>query len=148
MADEREVRNLVARYADAIASRDLDAWVATWAEQCEWSVLGTSRSGRAGVLERLEELLGGLDFVVQIASGGIVELEGDRGRGRWTVTEHGRFASGDPLFTLGVYDDQYIREDGRWCFSKRVFHAIYIGPPDMSAKATRPPAGFRDNRSG
>ena len=52
-----------------------------WLATCEGTVLGASRSGRAGVLDRLEELLGGLDFVVQIASGGILALESDRGKG-------------------------------------------------------------------
>lgn len=142
MVDEREVRNLVARYADAVSCRNLAAWAATWSEECEWSVLGASHYGREGVVERLEQLLGGLDFVVQIASGGIVELESDRGSGRWTITEHGRFANGNPVFTLGLYKDEYVRENGSWCFSRRVFHAIYIGPPDMSAKATLPPSDF------
>lgn len=142
VADELAIRSLVARYADTVGSGDIEGWSATWADDGEWSVLGATHRGRAAVVGRLEELLGGLEFVVQIASGGVLEICGETATGRWSVTEHGRFAGGAPLFTLGRYRDDYVCVDGEWRFARRVFHAIYIGPPDMSAKATPPPIDF------
>lgn len=142
MKDEREIRNLVARYAYAIESGDVEGWSRTWADEGEWDVLGVTNRGREAVVKHLEKLLGGLDFVVQIASGGVLEVGSDTATGRWAVTEHGRFAGGAPLFTLGVYRDNYVRVEGEWRFARRAFHATYIGPPDMSAKATPPPIDF------
>ena len=113
-----------------------------WAEDGEWEVLGQTSRGREAVTSRLRELVGGLEFVVQIASGGIVEVRGDRATGYWQITEHGRFVGGNPLLTLGVYRDHYVRVEGEWRFSRRGFHGIYVGPPDMSAKATPPPVDF------
>ena len=44
-------------------------------------------------------------------------VEGDRGKGRWMVTEHGRTAKGDnSTLTMGMYADEYVRVDGRWYF--------------------------------
>lgn len=142
MVEELEIRDLVARYADAVTRCDLAAWSATWAEDGEWKLLGATHRGRQAVLGRLEELLAGLDFVAQICSGGLIEIDGEVARGRWTVTEHGRFKSGDPVFTLGLYKDDYVKEAGGWCFFRRTFHALYIGPPDMSAKFYPVPPDF------
>ena len=142
VGEDRAIRELVARYATTIASGDVEAWSQTWAEDGEWEVLGQTSRGREAVTSRLEELVGGLEFVVQIANGGILEIHGDRATGYWQITEHGRFVSGSPLFTLGVYRDHYVRVEGDWRFARRGFHAIYVGPPDMSAKATPPPIDF------
>ena len=48
--DERAIRNLVARYCHAIAERDDAAWVATWAEDGEWTLLGAAIRGREAIL--------------------------------------------------------------------------------------------------
>ncbi|MED5263335.1 MAG: nuclear transport factor 2 family protein [Myxococcota bacterium] len=140
--DELAIRELVARYAATVGNGDVEGWSRTWAEDGEWEVLGQTSRGREAVTNRLEELLGGLEFVVQMASGGILEIRGDQATGYWQITEHGRFAGGNPLFTLGAYRDRYVRVEGDWRFARRGFHAIYVGPPDMSAKATPPPVDF------
>ncbi len=132
IGDELEIRNLVARYADAVTRSDHDEWAGTWAPDGEWHVLGQVARGREGVVERLEELLSMLDFVVQLPASGVVRVEGDRATGRWTITEHGKFAGGDGFLTLGSYDDAYTRIDGRWHFASRRFTLLYLGPPDLS----------------
>ena len=142
IADELGIRNLVARYADCIARNDTDGWAETWAEDGEWEVLGQVSRSREGVTERLRELLGGLEFVAQIASGGVIEFEGEGATGRWTITEHGVFKGGRPFFTLGLYKDEYVQSGTTWLFSRRVFHGIYIGSPDLSGNFNPPPAGF------
>ena len=140
--DELAIRELVARYAATVGCGDLEAWSRTWAEDGEWEVLGQTSRGREAVTNRLGELLGGLEFVVQIASGGVLDILDDTATGYWQITEHGRFSGGGPLLTLGVYRDQYVRAEGDWFFARRGFHSIYVGPPDMSAKATPPPVDF------
>ena len=130
--DELAIRNLVARYADSITRGDHADWASTWAPDGEWHVLGQVASGREAALKRLEELLSALAFVVQIPASGVIELAGDTGTGRWTLTEHGKFAGGDPFFSIGTYDDAYARIEGRWHFRSRRFTTLYMGPPDLS----------------
>ena len=39
-ADELAIRNLLARYGDAVCRRDPAAWIATWATDCTWDLGG------------------------------------------------------------------------------------------------------------
>ncbi len=132
VADELEIRNLVAKYADAVLRADAGAWLETWANEGEWELLGECSRGHEALAKRLEVLTSGLEFVMQRMGGGIVRVGKEGARGRWTITEHARTKEGTALFTMGAYQDEYCREDGRWLFARRNFRAFYIGPPDMS----------------
>jgi ketosteroid isomerase-like protein len=134
VSDELAIRNLVARYADAVARRDEAAWSATWTDDGEWHVMGQSNKGREAVVKTWNQLMGGLEFVIQLASTGLVELDGDRATGRWYITEHGRFPGGAALLNLGVYHDEYRYTEQGWRFARRRFDPLYMGPPDLSAE--------------
>jgi uncharacterized protein (TIGR02246 family) len=135
VADELAIRELVARYADAVVRRDEDAWAATWTKDGEWHVLGEPARGREAVVELWNKLMAGLPFVVQLAHGGMIQLDGDRATGRWYITEHGKTPDGTGMFTLGVYHDDYERSAEGWRFARRRFDFLYAGPPDLSAPA-------------
>ena len=51
LQDELALRDLMARYVDAVNRSEAAAWAATWAEDGVWSLLGTSVSGRDNILE-------------------------------------------------------------------------------------------------
>ncbi|MFP6654293.1 MAG: nuclear transport factor 2 family protein [Myxococcota bacterium] len=132
IADELAIRELVDRYADAIVRRDEEAWRATWAADGEWHILGECVRGHAALVEKWNALMSGLPFVHQIASGGLVEFEGDHARGRFYVNEYATLLDGTGLLMLGVYFDRYVFETADWVFSSRRIHPLYMGPPDMS----------------
>ena len=77
VADELALRTLVARYADAVCRKDVPAWRATWAEDGEWQVLGTTVRGRDAVVAYYESIVSGLEAVVQHAHGGIIEFDSE-----------------------------------------------------------------------
>ncbi|MEE2703163.1 MAG: nuclear transport factor 2 family protein [Myxococcota bacterium] len=132
LTDENQIRDLVARYADAVTRRDEKAWAETWTEDGEWQVMGRTASGREAVVELWKSLMGGLSFVVQLANTERISIEGDRGSGRWYVTEYAKSSDGTALLNVGFYRDEYVRIDGVWRFARRRFDALYIGPPDLS----------------
>jgi hypothetical protein len=139
-ADELAIRGLVARYAEAVSSHNREQWAATWTEDGQWSVMGQTSVGRDDTVALWEKLMGGLEFIVQLANSGTVEFDendGDRATGRWQITEHGKFPGGNAIFTIGFYQDECVRVDGEWRFKKRSFSPLYFGPPDLSA-ATHP----------
>ncbi len=134
IGDELAIRDLVARYADAVARCDAEAWAATWAEDGEWYIFGQPTRGRDEVVALWKTLMGTLSFVLQVPSSGIIRIEGARGTGRWHVTEYGKGDDGSML-TLGTYRDEYCRIGDHWRFRLRRFDALYMGPPDLSAPA-------------
>jgi hypothetical protein len=136
VADELEIRNLVARYSDAVLRLDSETWLETWAQEGEWELLGERSRGHEALAARLEALTGGLEYVMQSTGGGIVEIDGKGARGRWTVTEHARTQAGTGLFTMGAYSDEYCQEQGAWRFARRHFSLFYMGPPDLSGRLT------------
>ena len=133
IADELAIRALVARYAEAVSSRNKEEWAATWTDDGAWNVMGMSSQGREDTVALWEKLMGGLEFVVQLANSGTVTVDGDTATGRWQVSEHGKFHGGAAMFTLGFYKDECVRENGEWRFKTRSFHPLYMGPPDLSA---------------
>jgi ketosteroid isomerase-like protein len=134
LRDESKIRDLVANYADAVARHDAEAWGATWVEDCEWQIMGQPTKGRDAVVALWKTLMAGFEFVIQLPSAGVLEVEGDRGTGRWYVTECGQGPGGAPTLTLGVYHDDYCRVGAEWRFRRRRFHALYMGPADLTAK--------------
>ncbi|HJN92747.1 MAG TPA: nuclear transport factor 2 family protein [Dehalococcoidia bacterium] len=144
VADELEIRELVARYADAVCRRDTEAWGATWAADGAWAILGQTTAGRAAVVALWERLMGGMAQVVQIPHEGILQFDGDAAKGCWYITEYGQLADGTAMLTLGLYHDEYVQEDGAWRFGRRAFHALYSGAPTLADAFHSLPAEFED----
>ena len=53
LEDELALRNLMARYVDAVNRYDADAWIATWAEDGVWNLLGNPRRRPRGHIRPL-----------------------------------------------------------------------------------------------
>jgi hypothetical protein len=132
LADELEIRKLVARYADAVTRYDPDAWIETWAADGCWNLAGKISEGHEGLRTTFTDLVGLFERVIQLPQDGILGIEGDRGTGRWSMIELGRSLSGAPSLTVGTYRDIYRREESGWRFGERHFDFIYTGPPDLT----------------
>lgn len=130
-ADELAIRNLLARYGDAVARRDADAWAATWAEDCRWD-LGGGRivQGRDAVVALWRESIAKYPWVAQVPASGIVEEVDGEVRGTWYVLELNHRADGTGVMHLGHYSDVYVHTDDGWRFADRRFHMIYRGAMD------------------
>jgi ketosteroid isomerase-like protein len=132
VADELAIRQLVARYADAVTHSNAEAWIDTWALDGCWTIAGNASKGHENLLTTWRELMGLFERVVQLPQDGLLEIDGDRGTGRWPTVELGRTASGDASLTVGTYHDVYRREASGWKFGERRFDFIYTGAPDLS----------------
>ena len=133
VADELEIRKLVARYADAVTAVDGDAWVDTWAVDGSWTIGGGTSTGHEALLATWKHLIGFFEIVIQLPQHALLDIEGDRGTGHWRVIEMGRAKDdGPPSITLGSYTDVYRREAAGWKFAERRFDFSYSGAPDLS----------------
>ncbi len=144
VADELAIRALVARYADAVCRRDPAAWAATWAQDCRWD-LGGGRvtSGRSETLNLYLTAVAKYDWVGQVVTTGLVEVDGDRATGWWYLIEFNQRAQGDGTLHLGHYDDEYVRTQDGWRFASRTMHMIYRGAMDRGTVVPLPPRAAR-----
>ncbi len=134
LRDELEIRNLVARYADAVNRHAEADWAATWAEDGVWKMLGNTIEGRDAIVNMWRGAMGFFSFVIQLIYSGTVEIDGDTARGRFYLSEMGHTSKGDRLLTLAVYHDELRKQNGRWLFTRRQFEPLYQGPPDLTGQ--------------
>ncbi|MFT6750348.1 MAG: hypothetical protein ACI9VI_001477 [Candidatus Azotimanducaceae bacterium] len=138
IADELEIRNLVADYADAVNRVDKAQWASTWAEDGQWTLPGAGTfSGRDAVVGLWTQAMAGFDFVAQLVYQGSVTIDGDKATGRWYLSEHLRPAGSEGgMFNIGTYKDEYVKLNNKWYFSNREYQIMYNdeGKGDMSGK--------------
>ena len=134
--DELAIRDLVARYIDAVNRYNAEDWAATWAEDATWDLMGTVVEGREAILQLWQGAMGSFEFALMMLNSGTLSVNGQSATGRWYLTEHLKMGDGSTNMTLGVYDDEYSCESGSWLFSRRSYNVIYQGPPDLSGAYT------------
>ncbi len=138
VADELEIRNLVARYVDAVNDRDEAAWQSTWCDDATWELMGQRLEGTEACLGFLRAAFGSLEAVIQQATGGVIEIDGDEATGRWTISEHAKTTDGTTMLLIGSYSDRYLRTGDGWRFAHRGLVTLYQGPPDLSGHFRKP----------
>ncbi len=138
-SDELAVRELVARYADAVNRVDADEWGSTWAAAGEWHISGQQLVGRDAIVDFWRSAIASFEAVIQMVGHGRVRASGDAVEGRWTIWEVGRRAGRGSL-VVGCYEDRYGREDGEWRFAERRFTATYRGEVPAGEFFPFPPA--------
>lgn len=138
------IRQLVERYADAVCRHDAADWGACWATDGEWA-LGPERSvrGREAIVAFWRQLMAGFPFAVQVIhQGTVLGVDGETARARWYLSEFLETPSGGRQTGIGVYHDDYVREDGAWKFARRRYNLLYSGPGDFSGQTFPFPQGM------
>jgi ketosteroid isomerase-like protein len=138
LEDELALRNLMARYVDAVNRYDADAWAATWAEDGVWNLLGSPVSGRDNILALWQQMMGSFEFALMMPNSCLFDVTGDTGSGHWYLHEYTRDKDGNASTILSRYVDTYVKLDGQWLFKTRDYGFIYNGPGDFSGSFTRP----------
>lgn len=156
---DRAVRNLTARYCDAVARNDAELFASLWTANADWVVPGArTTSGR----ERITRVFGKLrgDYLLctqELMSGYVVPLDttdplatdplaagshatdGPVAEARWQIRELQWKAEAPVSCVLGIYSDRLEVEDGSWRFARRQFDILYRGPVDLSGAVTPKP---------
>jgi ketosteroid isomerase-like protein len=136
LEDELALRNLMGRYADAVNRRDADAWVATWATDGVWNLLGNPVSGRDNILALWQQMMASFEFALMLPSSCLFDVSGDNASGHWYLHEYTRDLQGNASTVLSRYLDTYVRQGGQWLFQSRHYSFIYNGPADLSGTYT------------
>lgn len=133
------IRQLHARFIDAVWRKDADAFAACFSATGDWKIAGLHLHGRSEIRETFGKLLGVCDRVMLVHGTPILDVVDGHVTGRLHVTEFAKMADGSAAMTMGVYYDRYVEESDRWRFEWRHFSLHYRGPSDLSADLVASP---------
>ena len=138
---DRAVRNLTARYCDAVARNDGELFASLWSTDADWVAAGHTTSGRERIARVFAKLRGGYVLCTQELMSGYVEpLDANsRAVARWQIREYQWKADAPVSCVLGIYSDDLVIEHGVWCFARRQFDILYRGPVDLTGTVTPMP---------
>ena len=136
LADQLEIRELTARFTDAVNRRAPRDVAALFAEDGEWHVPGVPVArGREEVANLLGGLLGNFDRLIQLTYSGHVDLTDEGATGTWYLSELAASSASGKAFTfVGVYRDELVRTAEGWRFGKRAFDFLYRAKGDAEAR--------------
>lgn len=133
------IRQLHARFVDAVWRKDIDGFADCFAEQGEWKIAGLHMRGRKEIAATSARLLGACEHVLLTLGMPILEVQGKTATGRIYCLEFAKLLDGSSAMTIGIYYDRYIEESGRWRFQWRHWTVHYRGPTDLSAQFVNSP---------
>ena len=135
--DELAVRNLVARFTDAVNQRDTDEFKRLWSDHAVWEIgppFSVKATGAEAIGIMLDELFKPKLLFVQLTHSGIVTFTGkDSATGRFTERERGK-GEGDFYENLAVYHDEYVRSQGGWRFKHRYYEYRFLDTSTFSGE--------------
>jgi ketosteroid isomerase-like protein len=145
VADVFAIQHLAAGYAEAISRGEIEEAVQGYAPDGVLASPTTEDArGPLAIAEVLRTTTSGLEFVFQTVHLGLVHVDGDRARARFPITEWARRRSdGRPIQFLGVYEDDLIRLDVGWRFSRRLLLPRILGKPEGLTGRVIPYDGLR-----
>jgi uncharacterized protein (TIGR02246 family) len=141
LIDESEIRALAARYSDHVRRADGKGAAETYADDgVLMAFSGPEIVGRAAVAEALTRVLPPTTHVMQTCEGGLIEVDGDTAKARWSVTEWIMNKENQEVrVSLGVYEDHLVRTPEGWRFKRRRFHPLYAGDPSGGGRVRKDP---------
>lgn len=133
VAADCAIRQLHARFVDAVWRKDAQAFGECFAEHGEWKIAGLHFSGRAEIADSFARLLGACERVLVMPGPAVLDIGDGEATGRVPMIENAKLADGSSAMTIGIYFDRYVEEGGRWLFKARHWSLHYRGPSDLSA---------------
>lgn len=141
VADELEIRRLVDTFCDGVNSRDGALWGSVWDdESATFCLSGAQRSGKDAIVAGFVNGIEAYDLLVQVATNGRIDIDGDTATGRWYILEIGRLRDGSSSQQVALCRDQYRRTAAGWRLRRREVERIYKGGAALAGWA-RPPPG-------
>ncbi|MBL4613048.1 MAG: nuclear transport factor 2 family protein [Emcibacter sp.] len=124
--DRFEINELVAEYGDAVSRRDKDGFAGTWAEDGVWHLPWLDPvQGRQNIADVWEEQIANYPFHNFRGYLGSLDVDGDRAKGRLWTSELVENSQGKSGVVTGLYEDEFVKCNGKWLFSKKSFTPLH-----------------------
>jgi uncharacterized protein (TIGR02246 family) len=132
LAAEKGIRELQARYTDAVFRQDFDAFAECFTRDGEWRISGRVFRGRAEIREGISIILDKfIRVLITFRTPILAEVDGEV-VARTYIDEKCAWKNGNRNISIGRYYERFAEEDGRWRFNWRLFQLLYRGDPDLS----------------
>jgi hypothetical protein len=151
--DRAEIEDLQARYLFALDSFDMDTYVSTFTEDGVLDIIAYKAKGRAEIRKKLEESRPVFDQSANAKvpqgpyrptgrhniSNIVIKVDGNKAYGRayWFHYGNNNPERKAQLDAYGHYEDEMVKVNGKWLFSKRVIYnegvAEWIAPAKNAA---------------
>jgi uncharacterized protein (TIGR02246 family) len=126
LESKEQIRDLIIEYGRALDHRDFVAYAALFEEeQGTWIGGLGSASGRDAIFKLMDDSIGHAEQPIEPTSHHVftniqIEVDGDTASAttKWTFVVPSE-AGSPQWFYLGHYDDDFVRKDGQWFFSRR-----------------------------
>ena len=122
--DRLAIRELVESYNHAVMQFDEAAWASNWTDDATWDTGNGAMTGKDVFVPVWREAMSGFSFVGFFASAGPITVTGDSAHATWYQQEFLHQKDGGKLNITGQYEDEYVKTDGRWFFTKRVYKIL------------------------
>jgi ketosteroid isomerase-like protein len=141
--DELEIRALTEKFSDAANRKDGEQFQSLWAKDAVWKIgapINMEFKGKENMGSSVTHMLGLWDFFVQLSGPGVVNINGDKATARFYVNEIARKADDKTgNYNLSMYEDELIKENGKWVFQKRTYNTIYQEAPNYTGLVQKLP---------
>ena len=128
---------IVRRSTEAFAAGDVETALAALDPQIEWhATVGGIDEGRVahGHQEVIEAFV---DYFVQTAHPGTIQLDGDTASGRAYLHELIGLRDGGSHQNYAIYHDRYQRTGDGWKFTERVYEVRYLDTTPLTGSTPR-----------
>ncbi len=128
LEDRVAIRELIDRFAAGVMRKNAAIWGDAWTEDGVWGLptLPEPRKGKANLIALFEEKMAPTKFISMICSPVDLVIDGDRAHGKCYSQEVIYPHAGGRKFAVGCFADDYLKRDGRWYFTSRIFELIGI----------------------
>ena len=126
LLERMAIRELVEAYNDAVMRLDAQAWGNCWAEDGVWQLPGMpdGLKGRETIVATWKMAMAQFEFVGFFGSVGPIVVDGDKATGICYQQEILDQKDGTTRTVIGRDTDEFIKEDGQWRFSKRLYEIL------------------------
>lgn len=136
---ECSIRQLHARYVDAVWRKDAESFVDCFTEDGEWKLAGMHLRGRDEIKSQFNKFMAPCERILMSFGTPVLEVEQGAATGRTLVSECVKHADGEVVRTIGIYYERFVAENDRWRFKWRHWTLYYYGPPDFSGSFLNSP---------
>jgi hypothetical protein len=132
--DEVEIRALAEKFSDAANRKDGEQFQSLWIKDATWKIgppINMEFKGKDNMSASVTKMLGLWDFFVQMPSAIVLNIKGNKATARVYVNEIARKTDDKHgNYNLSMYEDELVKENGKWLFEKRTYHTVYQEAPD------------------